>query len=150
MTYTPPAGDTTNPTLSIVSPSSNPFAATSEPLEVSGGATDDVAVATVTWSNAATGGNGTAAGTTTWSASIPLAAGANAITIRAVDTSGNGASTVLNVTYGTAGGAVPGGDSDNGDHAINDKCGCGTVSTPSSSLLVLALGLLLLRAARRP
>ena len=131
VTYTPPAGDTTKPTLTIVSPATNPFTATSEPLAVSGGATDNAAVATVTWSNAATGDNGTASGTTSWSASIPLAAGANAITITAVDSSGNSTSTVLNVSYSTLGGgpAASGGDGENGDHTINDKCAA-TVAAP--------------------
>jgi acid phosphatase type 7 len=148
VTYTPPAGDTTNPALTIVSPAANPFAATSEPLAVSGGATDDVAVATVTWSNAATGGSGTASGTTTWSASIPLAAGANAITITAVDTSGNRASAALSVTYGTLGGVGAGdGDGANGDHALNDKC-AGSIAAPGWPPLWL-LALLFFRA-RKP
>jgi hypothetical protein len=47
-----------------------------------------VGVAAITWSTN-TGGAGTAAGTTNWTATIPLLVGSNRVTIRATDTAGN-------------------------------------------------------------
>jgi len=58
----------------------------------------DPALTAVTWSNAATGGSGTATGTANWSASIPLAIGLNAITVTATDGAGNPATDVITVT----------------------------------------------------
>jgi hypothetical protein len=57
----------------------------------SGTASDNVGVATVTWSTN-TGSSGMASGTIQWSASIPLLEGFNSVTIRATDAAGNTAS----------------------------------------------------------
>lgn len=57
-------------------------------LTFSGGASDNIAVASVTWKTN-TGSSGTAAGTAHWTASIPLLVGSNTVTITATDTSGN-------------------------------------------------------------
>jgi hypothetical protein len=63
-------------------------------------ASDDVEVTSVTWSNSATGGSGTATGTIYWeTASISLNAGLNPITVTAQDSSGNTAMDWINVTY---------------------------------------------------
>jgi hypothetical protein len=149
VTYSPSAGDATKPVLTLASPTSNPFAATSEPLMVSGSASDDVAVATVTWSNAATGESGTATGTTTWSASVPLAAGSNAITVTAVDASGNAATVVLWAVYATGPSAVVSGrDGENGDHAVNDRCAA-TAGGPGTPWAWWGLGLGVAAAALR-
>jgi hypothetical protein len=89
--------DTTTPTIVItnvagtaVSPPS--FNATgtvsTTPITITGTANDNVAIANVTWVNDR-GGNGTASGTTSWSATgIALQTGANVITFTAHDTSG--------------------------------------------------------------
>ena len=149
VTFTPPAGDTTDPLLTVVFPASDPYAATSEPLAVSGGATDDVAVSAVTWSNAATGESGTASGTTTWSASIPLAAGANGITVTAVDSSGRRTNRTLTVTFATAAPIEPGRDGENGDHTINDRCAARAGFVPPW-IFLMAGALLALRRRRAP
>jgi hypothetical protein len=47
-----------------------------------------VGVARITWSTGF-GMSGTASGTTSWSASVPLLTGSNTITLRAYDAAGN-------------------------------------------------------------
>ncbi len=84
----PPTTDTTPPTLTILSPSSSTPSTTASTITFSGTASDNVAVASVNWSNNF-GMSGTATGTTSWSANIPLLIGNNTITVRATDTSGN-------------------------------------------------------------
>jgi hypothetical protein len=85
---TPPSGDTTAPMLTITSPSSTSVSTTLTSLNFAGTASDNVAVASVTWSTN-TGGSGIATGTAQWSAAVPLLVGSNTVTIRATDTSGN-------------------------------------------------------------
>jgi hypothetical protein len=85
---TPIPGDKTPPTLNITSPGSTSVATSLASLTFTGTASDDAAVATVTWSTN-TGSSGTAAGTTQWSATIPLLVGSNTVIVRATDTSGN-------------------------------------------------------------
>jgi hypothetical protein len=53
-------------------------------------ATDNVGVTSVTWSNS-TGTAGTATGTVTWTATIPLIPGNNTIVFKAFDAAGNSA-----------------------------------------------------------
>jgi hypothetical protein len=85
----PAAGaDTTPPSLSIVSPGSTIVATSSASIAVSGTASDNVGVAAVKWSSS-TGYSGTASGTRSWSASVPLLVGNNVVTIRAFDAAGN-------------------------------------------------------------
>ncbi len=142
VTYAPPAGDSTPPVLNVVSPSASPFSTTSELLVVSGDATDDVGVAAVTWSNAATGGSGTASGTSTWSAPIALAAGSNEVTLTALDGAGNATLRVLTLVYAAAAPA-PGRDNSNGDGGVNDSCGATAgPEVPWAGLLLLAALLL--------
>ena len=91
--------DQTAPTIAITIPTTLPtYSSESTPLSVWGTASDDLALASVTWSNSA-GGSGTALGTTLWAAAIPLTVGSNIITITATDTAGNTATATLTVDY---------------------------------------------------
>lgn len=94
--------DTTPPTCAITTPTSNPTYTASLPtIGIGGSASDNVGVTSVTWYNAATGGSGTAYGTTSWSTTtnIPLAAGSNVITVTAHDAAGNVGTDTITVTY---------------------------------------------------
>src|SRR5439155_787194 len=90
--------DTTAPTLTIASPTSNPTFSTSTTLLTLGGtASDNVGVTQVTWANS--GGSGTASGTTSWAASgIVLQTGTNVLAVQARDAAGNTATASLTVT----------------------------------------------------
>ncbi|MSU64310.1 MAG: hypothetical protein EXS31_18295, partial [Pedosphaera sp.] len=96
--YTPP--DTTKPALSINSPTaSSSYATAVGVLNLAGSASDNIAVAQVTWANDR-GGSGTASGTSNWSISgITLLSGLNTLTVTARDTVGNESATTLAVTY---------------------------------------------------
>jgi hypothetical protein len=97
VTYT--ALDTTAPVVSITTPTSvATYTASTTPVIVGGTASDAVGVTQVTWTNDR-GGNGTAIGTTNWSASIALQSGGNVITITARDAAGNTSTDTLTVTY---------------------------------------------------
>jgi hypothetical protein len=61
---------------------------TASSLAVRGTAGDNVGVAAVEWS-VSTGSSGTAAGTSSWSANVPLLVGTNVIIVRAYDRAGN-------------------------------------------------------------
>ena len=102
VTYTP--ADTTNPGVTITTPTSNPtHGVTTTPLSIGGTASDNVGVTQVTWVNDR-GGSGTATGTTAWSVSgIVLVSGANVLTVTARDAAGNTATDQLTVTYTPAG-----------------------------------------------
>jgi hypothetical protein len=96
----PPPADTTPPAISITTPTANPTAtATATPIALGGTASDDAGVVQITWSNALTGGSGTATGTTSWTASIPLGSGSNAITVTARDAAGNQAADQITVSW---------------------------------------------------
>ncbi len=86
----PGVPDLTPPTVTVTEP--NPNITTNDVLGsilVRGTASDNGALASVTWSNDR-GGSGTATGTTSWTISaLPLASGLNTITITARDTAGN-------------------------------------------------------------
>ncbi|HLH42522.1 MAG TPA: matrixin family metalloprotease [Bryobacteraceae bacterium] len=89
---TPPSsGDTTPPSLTIISPGGTSLSTDASSMPFSGTASDNVGVVSVTWSTN-TGSSGTASGTTRWSAAIPLLEGFNAVTIHATDAAGNTAS----------------------------------------------------------
>ena len=80
--------DHTPPGLTIVSPPASTVNTTAGTITVAGTASDNVAVAKVTWQNAQS--SGTATGTNNWTAGpIPLLVGSNIITIRAYDVAGN-------------------------------------------------------------
>jgi hypothetical protein len=87
-------------------------------------------VTTVTWSNAATGGSGTATGTTYWeTASIPLDVGSNLITVTAHDSSGNSETETINVTYTPT-------DTTDPEIAITEPTTGSTYDTDDSSLSI--------------
>ena len=99
MTGTGFGSDITPPTVAITAPTSNPIYNTNSfALTLRGTASDNVGVSQVTWSNSA-GGNGTATGTTSWTASgIVLQVGTNVLTVTAWDGSTNSAAATLTVT----------------------------------------------------
>jgi hypothetical protein len=88
-----PLPDVTPPQIQILSPADGAVL-DSSPVTVSGTASDDTALASVTVNGlpAAFGGG-------TFSASVPLVAGANNLTAIATDTMGNSASTSIQVSY---------------------------------------------------
>ena len=99
-TYVPPP-DTIAPTLAITSPTTEgAYSTSTSPLMLKGTASDNLAVVQVMWTNDR-GGNGTATGTTRWTAmGIVLQPGTNVLTVRARDGAGNTSpSRTLTVTY---------------------------------------------------
>jgi hypothetical protein len=144
-------GDTTPPTMTISSPSSGP--ASSSPLTVSGTASDSGGVSQVTWSNALTGQSGTATGTTSWTADIPLASGTNDITITVTDAAGNPTSTVLSMTYAGPGPTPTPTPTPTtpaaGGKKSHERCGIGTVGGEPATLGLAGLAALLLALAVR-
>src|SRR5206468_9519124 len=103
LTGTGTATDTTAPTVTITSPTSNPTFSTSASLLTLGGtASDNVGVTQVTWANSR-GGSGTASGTTSWTASgIVLQMGTNVLTVQARDAVGNTSTDSLTVSVNDA------------------------------------------------
>jgi hypothetical protein len=98
--YTPLVADTTDPLISITSPSTGQTHDTeATPITISGTASDNVDVVNVTWANDATGASGMASGTTSWSISVPLAEGVNTITITVSDGAGNTATSSISFDY---------------------------------------------------
>ena len=89
--------DTTPPTVSITSPTTDATYITSSALVTLGGtASDDVGVTQVTWTNGR--GGGMATGTTSWVASdIPLKLGLNVLTVTARDAAGHTGTASLSV-----------------------------------------------------
>lgn len=88
---TPPVNkpaDTTPPTLTVTSPSSTSLSTAASSITLTGTASDNVGVTSVTWITN-TGQSGVAAGTMNWSAAIPLLIGSNSVTVRASDAAGN-------------------------------------------------------------
>jgi hypothetical protein len=92
--------DTVAPSVEITTPTG--AADYSTPLAfigIGGTASDNLSVASVTWVNSR-GGEGTASGTTIWTAnSIPLLRGENLITVTAEDADGNQATDEIVVTF---------------------------------------------------
>jgi hypothetical protein len=89
-TPTAPSGpDTVPPTITIQSPSSTIVQTSNSTITVTGIASDNVGVKSVTWQNTLAG-SGTATGTTAWTAAnIPLYSGTNTLIVRAYDAAGN-------------------------------------------------------------
>jgi hypothetical protein len=82
-------GDTTAPTLVVVSPGATSVATSASTATISGRAMDSSGIVRVTWTDS-TGQTGIASGTAFWNTgAIPLRQGSNIITIRAYDASGN-------------------------------------------------------------
>jgi hypothetical protein len=136
VTYTTPIPPGA-PTVMVTAP---PSTSTSSPITVSGtaAATAPATITQVTWMNANSGGSGTATGTTAWTASIPLVAGTNVITITVSDSTGATGTTTFTVLY-----SPPPRTSKVG----GEKNPCGFGSTAAPSVWSLGFGLLLLLAA---
>jgi len=75
------------PSLTITSPSTTTLSTSSSSITVSGAASSSAGVRSVNWSTNF-GASGAASGTSSWSATIPLITGSNAITILATDAAG--------------------------------------------------------------
>lgn len=94
-------------TVAITSPTSNPTYTTgTSPLALSGTLSNVPAVQSVSWSNAATGGSGIAAGLSPWSAQISLKPGSNAIQVSAIGADGVLGTASILVTYNPPTGGV--------------------------------------------
>jgi hypothetical protein len=91
--------DTTAPTVTISTPTSNPtFTTSGSSLTLGGTAADNVGVTQVTWANSR-GGSGTATGTASWTAAgIALQLGTNVLTVTARDAAGNTVTDIVTVT----------------------------------------------------
>ncbi len=100
VTYTATTADTTRPTVSISTPTTNTSHSTAaSSVNLGGTAGDNVGITQVRWVSDR-GGSGVATGTASWSASgIPLLSGSNVITVTAVDAAGNAGTDSLTVTY---------------------------------------------------
>jgi len=96
--------DATPPVVTITSPTSySTYNTSSSTISLGGTASDNVGVTGVTWYNAATGGSGTASGTTSWSISgITLDLGSNVVYINASDALGNNGSDTITVVYSSS------------------------------------------------
>jgi hypothetical protein len=94
------SSDTTQLAVAITSPTAGPsYSTTTSSLTLGGTASGGSGISEVTWSNNR-GGSGTAAGTTSWTASgITVQPGANLLTVTARDSAGNTAVTTLSVTF---------------------------------------------------
>src|SRR6266481_5343934 len=97
--------DTGSPSIAITAPATTgSYTTTANSLTFSGTASDNVGVVAVTWRNNATGANGTASGTSTWSvANAPLVVGANLIVVSARDAAGNVGTVSLSVALSASG-----------------------------------------------
>lgn len=95
-TWTVVAVDITPPSIVISSPSTSSVATTSDFVTLSGVASDDFGVTSVTW--AANGNSGVAAGTTNWSVVVGIPTGTSMITVTAHDAAGHTTSGAITVT----------------------------------------------------
>lgn len=92
--------DNSDPTCTITSPSVDPYSSNKPTINISGNASDNILVNSVTWKNMATGASGIAAGTTNWSVfNISLEVGDNTIYVNATDATGNRGTDTLVVVY---------------------------------------------------
>lgn len=90
--------DTFPPSLAITSPANGANFSTST-ASVTGTASDDVAVSSVTLTNTTTGNGFTVTGTTSWSATATLQSGSNVLQAVATDSSGNKSTNSITVSY---------------------------------------------------
>jgi large repetitive protein len=97
VTYDPNA-----PSITIADPATNPYSTTATPFSMSGTSSDLIGVTEVTWANTATGGSGTALGTTSWFAQCPLTSGPNLINVTAKDAAGNTTTVSTTIIYDPA------------------------------------------------
>lgn len=123
------SSDTTHPMISIQTPTSDPvYFTTQNSTLVGGSASDDVGVTRVNWSNDR-GGFGTAAGTTSWTATVPLNPGPNNITVIARDAANNQWRDTITITYITS-------DMQSPSITITSPTSEPTFSTSSSSVVL--------------
>jgi hypothetical protein len=80
--------DTVAPLVKITSPAATSVLTSAASIKLTGTASDNVGVASVTWTTS-TAKSGTATGTTNWTFSVPLLVGTNSIVVRARDLAGN-------------------------------------------------------------
>ncbi len=92
--------DSQAPVMTISTPTTAAtYTATTNIINLSGTASDNVGVTAVTWVNSL-GGSGTASGTINWTiANVNLISGDNRITVQAKDGAGNSSQKILTVTY---------------------------------------------------
>jgi hypothetical protein len=89
--------DSVAPTVEITTPTAKAnFSTGSRSVVIGGRAADNTGVDKVWWTNSQ-GGGGIASGTTEWSATVPLKAGANVITVTAKDDAGNVSTDTLTI-----------------------------------------------------
>ncbi|GHC05047.1 hypothetical protein GCM10007047_22470 [Cerasicoccus arenae] len=95
-------GDAVQPVVTITSPTSSAtYATTASTVSIAGSASDNVGVTSLTWGNNR-GGSGVIANVASWQVDdIPLQAGANVITITALDAANNIAMDTITVTLST-------------------------------------------------
>ncbi len=128
-------GDTTDPVVTITSPTSNTTYdnGSTQTVNIGGTASDDNAVSVVTWTcPTCTPSGGTATGTTSWNQnSIGLSNGDNVITVTAEDSSSNTSQDVLTVTY------TPSGDTTDPTVTITTPTSSATYDNGSNSSIVL-------------
>ena len=113
--------DTTPPSVSLTSPTSNStYSTSSSSVAVSGTASDNISLSSIKWAcPTCTPTSGTAIGTSSWSvSSIGLTSGSNAITVTSTDSSNNTSTDTLTVTSTTSG--------------INGACGTASGQSYSS------------------
>lgn len=86
-----PTADTTDPIVTITSPTAAPtYVTTNVSINLGGTASDNVGVLGLTWTNVTTNMSGPATGTTNWSASaIGLLSGTNVLQVTGTDAAGN-------------------------------------------------------------
>lgn len=97
----PTETDSEDPVIAITSPSSNgSYTTESGTVTLSGTASDNVGITTITWENTEKQTSGTASGTTSWTIpGIALKEGTNTIAVSATDSAGNTSSAFITVTY---------------------------------------------------
>jgi len=140
------SSDTTPPTIAITNPAPPSATATSSPLTISGTASDNIGVASISWNNAEALQSGTVPGANSWSINLPLVSGTNTITITAHDAGGNSASATIVVTMGSS--STPAA-STGGGGGKNHNCLGATAIAGGNALAILILGALLAGIAVR-
>jgi len=94
--------ETIPPTITIVTPTpaaSLSYTNISSSIMLAGTSSDNYIVSSVSWTNSATGQSGIASGTTSWTATVSLNPGWNAVTVIATDSAGNTGNDVIEIDY---------------------------------------------------
>jgi hypothetical protein len=102
LTFTTPSCSTnTAPVVTITGPTTaSTYATSTNYIVLSGTASDNVSVSSITYTNQTSGFTATSTGTTAWStANIPLWAGANTLVVTATDNMGLTSTDTLTVTF---------------------------------------------------